>query len=343
MPPQTLDSQKLKRLGGLEFRGGIARIGMALVGAQVQLHDLAGLRIEIQCLEIDPEGIGCESRLEEVQLALVVKHRTPAGGRDIGLIGRADAVGYRDIADHAEHAGQCLVGIGVLGNGVHIERGPRKAIGCAVGAGQHDRAADLLPVAVERQLLIEGGRVCHHLVLAAMVNDLLALDVFDDGAVAAGVRHGQMQGGQAALSGHIVRDNGEGLLLQRGHCLLHAGKVVQHILRPGGNRQPGFALGIKARILGLHQPQQVGVETGFIDAVRGRDVIARSDDAAVFGFPAQRVRAGLTVAFHAARQHPEIADNVAFPVHGAGRHDLTVDTVEHQAGAGPGAGGSGHS
>lgn len=65
---QTLDAQKLKRLGGLEFRSGIARIGMALVGAQVQLHDLAGLRIEIQCLEIDPEGIGCESRLEKYSL-----------------------------------------------------------------------------------------------------------------------------------------------------------------------------------------------------------------------------------------------------------------------------------
>lgn len=112
-----------------------------------------------------------------------------------------------------------------------------------------------MPVAVERQLLIEGRGVGHHLALAVMVNDLLAPDVFDDGAVAAGVRHGKMQGGQAAFPVHIVRDNGEGLLLQRGHCLLYAGTVVQHILRPGGNRQPGFALGIKARVLGLHQLQ----------------------------------------------------------------------------------------
>lgn len=105
---------------------------MALVGPRVQLHDLTGLRIEIQCLEIDPDGIGCKSRLAEVQLELVVKHRTPARGRDTGLIGRADAVGHQDIADHTS---QCLVGIGVLGNGVQIERCPSRAIGRAVGAG----------------------------------------------------------------------------------------------------------------------------------------------------------------------------------------------------------------
>ncbi len=105
---------------------------MALVGVRVQLHDFVGLRIEIQCLELDPEDIGCESRFEEVQLTLVVKHRTPARGRDTGLIGRAEAIGLGDIG---EHAGQCLVGVGVLGNGVHIERCPCKVIGRTVGAG----------------------------------------------------------------------------------------------------------------------------------------------------------------------------------------------------------------
>ena len=53
---------------------------------------------------------------------------------------------------------------------------------------QHHRAADLLPVGVERELLVEHRRVGHHLLLAAMMDDLLAADIFDDRAVAGGVR-----------------------------------------------------------------------------------------------------------------------------------------------------------
>ena len=66
---QTLDAQKLKRCQGLEFCSGIARRGMALVCAQLKLPDLVGLRVEVQCLEIPPEGMerGADSKIHNLR------------------------------------------------------------------------------------------------------------------------------------------------------------------------------------------------------------------------------------------------------------------------------------
>ena len=227
---------------------------MVLIRSQVELEHLACLLAEVQCLEVHPEGIRCQGRLEEIELALVVEHGPPAGGRNVGLFGSVQAIWHRGIADHAEDAGKRLVGVRAFGDRVDVERCAGKAVGGPVGAGQHGGATHLLPIGVQGQLLIEGRRVGHDLVFTAVVYHLPAVDVFDDRAVAAGVGHREVQRCQAVLSGHVVRDDGEGLFLQSRDGFLHGGEVVQHILRPSRNGQAGFAVCTESGILGFHEP-----------------------------------------------------------------------------------------
>ncbi len=84
----------------------------------------------------------------------------------------------------------------------------------------------------------------------------------------------------------------------------------------------------------LHQPEQVDVEARLVEAVGGRDVIARGDHAAVFRGPADRVRPDLAAALHAVREDPEIGGDVALPVHGSGgEHGVALAEID-QARAG---------
>lgn len=72
------------------------------------------------------------------------------------------------------------------------------------------RAADRLPIGVQRQLLVERRRVGHHLVLPAMVDHQLAVEILEDRRIArrvgdrqvhrAGLAGGRLDGDDAELS-----------------------------------------------------------------------------------------------------------------------------------------------
>jgi hypothetical protein len=70
-----------------------------------------------------------------------------------------------------------------------------------------------------------------------MMDDLLAADIFDNGAVAHRVGHRQMERGQPRLSGYCIGNDGERLAAKRVDRLLDGREVVQNILRPRRDRQ----------------------------------------------------------------------------------------------------------
>jgi len=225
----------------LEVRGGVAGKDVGLVFPEVEFPDLARGGGKIDRLEVDPERIRCQDGFEEVQFALVVSHGSPASRGDIGFVGRGNPVRHRDVTDHTEDACQRNRGIFfVLGDGIDVERGARKPVRRAIGSRQHHGAADLLPVCIQGKLLIEGRRVGHNLVFAVVVDDLLAADIFDDGAVACRIGDRQMQRRQAIQSRHLVGDDGERFAAQCVNRLPDRRKVIEDVLRPGCNREPGF-------------------------------------------------------------------------------------------------------
>src|SRR5690554_2790890 len=119
---------------------------------------------------------------------LVIYHGAPASRRNIRFIFGSNTVGYRHVTNDTKHASKSFFDIGFLRNGIHIKRGAHKAVSGTVSAWQHGGASNLLPVLVKCKLLIKGGGVSHHLVCFAVVNHLLAINVFYDGAITCGVR-----------------------------------------------------------------------------------------------------------------------------------------------------------
>ena len=167
-----------------------------------------------------------------------------------------------------------------------VERGPREPVGCSICPREHDGAANLFPVLVQRQLLIKDRRVGHDLILAIMMDDLLAADIFDNGAVARRIGHRQMERGQPCLSGHCIGNDGERLAAKRVDRLLDGREVVENILRP--RRDGESRLGsIEGGILRFGQPKKVSAQSRLVQPVRCRYIKAGSDYASVFGSPSQ--------------------------------------------------------
>ena len=50
-------TKKCKRLGYLKDCDRVSRIDISLIFAEVEFHYLAGLRREVDVLEVDPEGV----------------------------------------------------------------------------------------------------------------------------------------------------------------------------------------------------------------------------------------------------------------------------------------------
>ena len=317
------ETEKVEGFGWLEVFYGVAGEDVSLIGAEIEFHDLTGLVVEVDLFEVNPEGVGGKGRLEKVEETFVVGDGAPAGGGDVGLLGGGKAVGYGDVADDAEDTGERNDGILGLRDGVDVKRRSCEAIGGAVCSWQHDCSADLTPVTIEGELLVEGGGVGHDLILAVVVDDLLPIDVFDDGAVAGGVGHGEMESGEALFARDAGSDDSEGLGGQDIDSFLHGGEVVEDVLGPDGNGEARFA-GVVLRILRLDQPEDVGDEAFFIHAVGGRDLVAGSDDTAVLRGPVDGVGTSLTGALHASGEDPEVCEDIDLPVHRACSDDVTV-------------------
>lgn len=152
--PNSMRRQKDKRFGFLEICQLVsARSGVALEGQFA--HTRSWRKVDL--IEPDPYKTGTGCVLEVINLVFLVRDRAPNGGRDVGLSRCADATRHADIAHNAEYGCDGLAWIGGLLDRVDIEARTSEAVRCAVCAGQHDRTADLLPVLVERKLLIVHG------------------------------------------------------------------------------------------------------------------------------------------------------------------------------------------
>jgi hypothetical protein len=176
--PRLMRCQKLERRSFLEIGCLVpAQVGIAMEG------ELADVRIglEIDLIELYPHKARTCGVLEEVNIILLVRNRTPDCGRYVGLGRRADATGHADVAHDTENGGNGLALIGGLGGGIDVKRRTGEAIGSAVGTRQHNGAADLLPVFVQCELVAVDRRVGHDLVLPAVVDDQFAFDVLENG------------------------------------------------------------------------------------------------------------------------------------------------------------------
>ena len=144
-----------------------------------------------------------------------------------------------------------------------------------------------------------------------------------------------MQGRQASVPGNLGRHQGERFFLQRLHGLSHRGVVVQHVLRPGGDAQSGLSA-FGRWVFRLHQPQQVGDQTGLVDPVGGGDVITRSNHAPITRSPLDRTCAHFAITLHTLGKDPQVGRYIGFPVHGArGDHRLVIPQVgQSRAGLG---------
>ena len=91
---------------------------------------------------------------------------------------------------------------------------------------------------LKRELLVVGRRVGHHLVLPAVVDDQLALDVLEDGRVAGRVGDGEMDRPLHAVRGDD-RDRAEGFLAHLDDGLVDGREIVEHVLCPGGDGNRG--------------------------------------------------------------------------------------------------------
>ena len=71
--------------------------------------------------------------------------------------------------------------------------------------------------------------------------------------------------------------------------------------------------------------KQIGVQTGLVQAIRGRTIPNTGDYAAVLGDPSDRVLINQAVALDALRHYPELGPHPRGPVHVASDDDgLTV-------------------
>jgi hypothetical protein len=93
-----------------------------------------------------------------------------------------------------------------------------------------------------------------------VVDDELAVDVFEDRAVAGGVGDGEMPA-RLLSTWERRRDNGERLLCQRIDGLGDGAEVVENVLRPGPDRDQRLAGRLGVAIVGLDEVERVGDET----------------------------------------------------------------------------------
>jgi hypothetical protein len=117
--------------------------------------ELANARafFKVDLVEPDPYKARTQGVLEKVDFVLMVRHSTPNGGGDVRLARRADAARDADVAHDAEDGSDRRARVARLFNRVYIKTGAGKAVGGAVGARQHDGAANLLPVLIKCNLL----------------------------------------------------------------------------------------------------------------------------------------------------------------------------------------------
>ena len=147
----------------------------------------SGTWCKIDLLEIDGDNRGTEGRLEVIDLASVIEYGAPISGCKIRMIGIDRTPRNRDVSHHTEDSRNLLaslIGIRQLGE---IIGSANETILRGMRTWQEFASILPRPVAVERQLLIVGGAVGHDLVLATMVNDEFAIEVFEDRGVAAWV------------------------------------------------------------------------------------------------------------------------------------------------------------
>ena len=234
-----------------------------------------------------------------------------------------DAEGHRDVAHDHENAGDSLTFVGGLRQLAHVVRRPDEPVLRLDGTGQILVAVLVLPRRVELQLLVVGGAVGHHLVLAAVVDHRLAGEVFDDRRVAGGVGHRQVHGRVPRIARAEVHRNdvdrrvGEGV-----DHLVDGGVVGQHVVDPAREGQPRPVVGRRGAEVGLTQVEQVGHQAGGVHPVE--DAVDRALriggaghlDRAELAGPRQRVHSAAAVLGAAGRNRVQVRIEGVGPVHG---------------------------
>ena len=234
----------------------------------------------------------------------------------------ADAPRHRDVAHNAEHPRHRLALIGGLRQVVEVVRGAHEPVGGLDRAGQIGVLIDVVPLGIEFELLVIGRAVCHHLVLAAVVDDRLAVEVFDDRRVTGCVGHRQVHRrlGRTARS-EVDRHDVDRRVGERVDDLVDGLIGGQYVLNPGRERQAGPIIGGCGPEVGLAEVEQVGHQAGFVHAVENpvdRPLGiggARDDDRAVLGGPFQRIHPACAVLFQTARIGVEVRVERIRPVH----------------------------
>ena len=248
------------------------------------------------------------------------------------LVGRGDAVGNRDVAHDRHHGRHGDLRVGGLHDGVDIERRTHEAVRSAVGPRQHRQAADLPPVAENRQLVVVKGRIGHHLTLPSVVDFQFAVAILEDRAVARRIGNRQVEPRLHAV-GQVGSVDAELLLRKFGHGLVHGGEIVEHILRPDAQPHDG------ARVAGtfvdrLGQEQQVGDQPGFVHAVGDADVVTCGRERPVFRGPEDGLVRVRTATHDAPREDVEVGERIFAPVHRPARDGHAVGSEVNGAGAG---------
>ena len=153
--------------------------------------ELGGLRAgrELELVDIHPEDRRAVGRFEIVALGADVGNRAPDRRGDVRLVGIGEAqAGPRSprISEKAVATASALV---LLASA--RRRAPsssaRSDPAKLIVPGRKAQTVDALPIGVDGELLVEDRRVGHHRVFRVVVDDQLAADILEDGAVARGV------------------------------------------------------------------------------------------------------------------------------------------------------------
>jgi hypothetical protein len=102
------------------------------------------------------------------------------------------------------------------------------------------------------------------------MDDRLAVDIFDDGGIAARVLQGQVHIGVVTARRHLYHLN----VVEQRQRLGHGRGDVERILRPQTRLQAGLGRIARAEVGGL-QVKHVGAEAALVQSVGGADAVDR--------------------------------------------------------------------
>ena len=234
----------------------------------------------------------------------------------------AHAPRHRDIAHDAEHSGNGLAFVGGLRQLTQVIRRPHESV-LGLNRPREVRVlVDVLPLGVELQLFVVGGAVGHHLVLAAVVDHRLAVEVLDDRRVARGVGHREMNGRMRGCARtEIDRHDVDRRIGERVDHLVDSGETGQHVVHPAGEGQPRPVVGRSRPEVRFAEVEQVGHQPLLVHAVehavnRAAGVGGSGHfDSTVLAGPGQRIDPARAILGAAGRNGVQVGVERVRPVH----------------------------